>query len=76
MNLTANDLPELDVLTVALVDDDPMWRFLTSTALRERGWVVEDYDSGCLLLDRLPTIAADIVLIDAGRDNKTSGSKT
>ena len=65
MTQTANDLPELDVLTVALVDDDPMWRFLTSTALRERGWVVEDFDSGCLLLDRLPTIDADIVLIDA-----------
>jgi predicted signal transduction protein with EAL and GGDEF domain/DNA-binding response OmpR family regulator len=65
MTQNVNELPELDMLTVALVDDDPMWRFLTSTALRERGWVVEDYDSGFLLLDRLPSISADIVLIDA-----------
>ena len=50
---------------IALVDDDPMWRFLTSTALQGFGWTVEDHDSGQALIDALPRSAADIILIDA-----------
>jgi len=50
---------------VALVDDDPMWRYLTCTALRERGWDVLDCASGTSLLDALAQRPADIVVIDA-----------
>ena len=52
-------------LAVALVDDDPMWRFLTGTALREVGWTVHDYDSGPALLAGLDEGRVDLVLIDA-----------
>lgn len=65
MTNQVHDSKDQDVLTVLLVDDDPMWRFLTSTALRDRGWVVEDCESGSALLERLPSSTADIVLIDA-----------
>ncbi|MCL4748176.1 MAG: EAL domain-containing protein [Burkholderiaceae bacterium] len=51
--------------SVAVVDDDPMWRFLLASALRERGWQVFDFESGPRMLDELAARAFDIVLVDA-----------
>lgn len=65
MTAIAADPAETDALFAVLVDDDPMWRFLTGSALRERGWSVEEYDTGAELLARLSAITPDIVLIDA-----------
>jgi diguanylate cyclase (GGDEF)-like protein len=50
---------------IALVDDDPMWRFLTGSALREIGWTVHDHESGPALLAGLSDLKVDLVLIDA-----------
>jgi PleD family two-component response regulator len=52
-------------LRVFLADDDPMWRYLTCCALRERGWEVVDFDSGPALLAGFDDRAPDIVLVDA-----------
>jgi diguanylate cyclase (GGDEF)-like protein len=65
MSQPAPDASEPSPRVIALVDDDPMWRFLTSTALQGFGWTVEDHDSGQSLIDALPRSAADIILIDA-----------
>ena len=52
-------------LRVFLADDDPMWRYLTCCALRERGWTVEDFESGHALLAGFDDHPPDIVLVDA-----------
>lgn len=52
-----------------VVDDDAMWRYLVASALRERGFAVEEYDSAEALLAALVDPAAhgrpDMLLIDA-----------
>ena len=75
MRASVNDPPSMSApapeastpapLVVALVDDDPMWRFLTGTALRDVGWTVHDFDNGPALLEALPEARVDLVLIDA-----------
>ena len=57
--------PAGGALTVAVVDDDPMWRFLIARALRERGWIVCEFESGARVLDELAATRFDIVLVDA-----------
>ncbi len=52
-------------LRIALVDDDPMWRYLTGTALRERGCAIVDFESGEQLLEAAAGDPPDLVLIDA-----------
>ncbi len=52
-------------LSVAVVDDDPMWRFLIASALRERGWEVHDFESGPRMLDEFGAHAFDVVMVDA-----------
>ncbi|MFA7506437.1 MAG: EAL domain-containing protein [Burkholderiaceae bacterium] len=52
-----------------VVDDDAMWRYLVTSALRERGFMVEEYDSAAALLEAVgapeAARAPDMLLIDA-----------
>ncbi len=54
-----------------VVDDDAMWRYLVASALRERGFAVEEYDSAETVLAALAGAGAsasnrpDMFLIDA-----------
>jgi len=57
--------PQGQPLHVVLVDDDPVWRYLTGTALRERGWTVDDCESGAALLEAVAQRVPDIALVDA-----------
>jgi PAS domain S-box-containing protein len=51
--------------TVLLVDDDPVARLLTITALAERGWRVLEAESGQQALDRFRRELAAVVVLDA-----------
>ncbi len=50
---------------VLLIDDDAMWRYLTSSALRERGFEVQEADSATDLLERLAQGHPHLVILDA-----------
>ena len=51
--------------SVLLVDDDEVTRLLTALALRERGFQVDECDSGQEALERLHGHAPDVVVLDA-----------
>lgn len=50
---------------VLLIDDDAMWRYLTSSALRERGFEVQEADSAADLLERLAQWRPQLIILDA-----------
>ena len=51
--------------TVLLVDDDPVARLLTASALAQRNWRVVEAESGRQALDLLATAHPDVVVLDA-----------
>ncbi len=50
---------------VLLVDDDPVARLLTATALAERGWQVIEAEGGAPALDLFALQRPDVVVLDA-----------
>ncbi len=54
-----------DQPTIVLVDDDAMWRFLSATALRERGFRVEEFEGAEAMLAGLGGVRPDLVIVDA-----------
>src|SRR4029450_13038579 len=55
---TRNDL-------VLLVDDDPVARLLTASALAERQWRVIEADGGAVALELFAANQPDVVVLDA-----------
>ncbi|MFT4099702.1 MAG: GGDEF domain-containing response regulator [Burkholderiaceae bacterium] len=50
---------------VLLIDDDPVWRLLTASALHERGFEVHDLDSAADVAAQVDACAPDVVIVDA-----------
>ncbi|HUN91724.1 MAG TPA: EAL domain-containing protein [Burkholderiaceae bacterium] len=50
---------------ILLVDDDPVVRLLTASALAERGWRIVEADSGVAALDAFQRARPDVVVLDA-----------
>jgi PAS domain S-box-containing protein len=59
------DVPPPDGERVLLVDDDPVARLLTASALSERGWQVIEADGGEAALDLIAVQTPDVVVLDA-----------
>ena len=52
-------------ISVALADDDPVWRGFACAALRGAGFTVHEHTDGELLLETLAREPVDVVLVDA-----------
>lgn len=60
--LTTATGPELRVM---VVDDDGMWRYLIASALRERGFVVQESEGAGAMLEALAGFQPMVLVIDA-----------
>ena len=52
-------------ISVAIADDDPVWRGFACTALRAAGFIVHEHTDGGPLLETLARERVDVVLVDA-----------
>lgn len=67
------ELPKRQPIRVLFVEDDPSYREALGTELAERGFVVQSYADGAMLLDSLDATAnADVIILDWSLP-KTSG---
>jgi len=57
--------PRADGECVLLVDDDPVARLLTASALAQRNWRVVEADGGAAALAQFAALRPDVVVLDA-----------